>query len=125
MILVIYSVLRPLTTIAFENISVLSKRFPCSHPRAQADVLFVYGCAQSKEPTCSAGHAGSIPGEGRCPEGGHGNPLQHSCLENLMDREPGGLQSMGSRRGAHDVLTQRLLTLRVLCKHTRSVTRFP
>ena len=30
--------------------------------------------------------AGSIPGLGRSPEGGHGNPLQHSCLENPMDR---------------------------------------
>ena len=30
--------------------------------------------------------AGSIPGLGRSPEGGHGNPLQYSCLENLMDR---------------------------------------
>ena len=32
--------------------------------------------------------AGSIPGLGRSPGGGHGNPLQHSCLENPMDREP-------------------------------------
>ena len=29
---------------------------------------------------------GLIPGSGRSPEGGHGNPLQDSCLENLMDR---------------------------------------
>ena len=28
----------------------------------------------------------SIPGSGRCPGGGHGNPLQYSCLENPMDR---------------------------------------
>ena len=28
----------------------------------------------------------SIPGSGRSPGGGHGNPLQDSCLENLMDR---------------------------------------
>ena len=42
-----------------------------------------------EESTCNAGHAGdagSIPGWGRSPEGGHGNPLQYSCLENLMDR---------------------------------------
>ena len=31
--------------------------------------------------------AGSIPGSGRSPGGGHGNPLQHSCLENPMERE--------------------------------------
>ena len=30
--------------------------------------------------------AGSIPRSGRSPEGGHGNPLQYSCLENSMDR---------------------------------------
>ena len=35
---------------------------------------------------------GSIPGWGRSPGIGHGNPLQDSCLENPMDREePGGL----------------------------------
>ena len=32
------------------------------------------------------GDAGSIPGSGRSPGLGHGNPLQYSCLENLMDR---------------------------------------
>ena len=31
--------------------------------------------------------SGSIPGSGRSPGGGHGNPLQYSCLENPMDRE--------------------------------------
>ena len=30
--------------------------------------------------------AGSIPGSGRAPEGGHANPLQYSCLENSMGR---------------------------------------
>ena len=29
---------------------------------------------------------GSVPGLGRCPGGGHDNPLQYSCLENPMDR---------------------------------------
>ena len=32
------------------------------------------------------GNVGSIPGSGRSPGGGHGNPLQYSCLENPMDR---------------------------------------
>ena len=32
---------------------------------------------------------GSIPGSGRSPGGGHGNPLQYSCLENPMDRGTG------------------------------------
>ena len=33
-----------------------------------------------------AGDSGSIPGPGRSPEGGNGNPLQYSCLDNPMDR---------------------------------------
>ena len=48
------------------------------------------------------GDLGLILGLGRSPEGGHGNPLWGSCLENPMDREPGGLQSMGSQRVRHD-----------------------
>ena len=38
-----------------------------------------------KNPPANAGHIrdiGSIPGSGRSPGGGHGNPLQYSCLEN-------------------------------------------
>ena len=35
-----------------------------------------------KNPLDNKGDAGSIPGLGRCPGGGHGNPLQYSCLEN-------------------------------------------
>ena len=34
-----------------------------------------------------AGDSGSIPGPGRSPEGGNGNPLQYSCLDNPTDRE--------------------------------------
>ena len=34
----------------------------------------------------NAGEMGSIPGLGRSPGGGHGNPLQCSCLENPMDK---------------------------------------
>ena len=33
----------------------------------------------------NAGDAGLIPGSGRSPGGGHGNPFQYSCLENPMD----------------------------------------
>ena len=39
-----------------------------------------------KESACNAGDLGSIPGLGRSPEGGHGNALQYSGLENPMDR---------------------------------------
>ena len=39
-----------------------------------------------KNPTASAGDVGSVPRSGRCPGGGHGNPLRYSCLENPVDR---------------------------------------
>ena len=52
------------------------------------------GGSDSKESAYNAGDLGSIPGLGRSLGGGHGNPLQYSCLENYMDRRPGGLQSM-------------------------------
>ena len=39
-----------------------------------------------KEPPANAGDAGSIPGSGRSPGGGHGNLLQYSCLEKPTDR---------------------------------------
>ena len=44
------------------------------------------GGSDSKESTCNAGDLGSISGSGKSPGGGHGNPLQHSCLENSTDR---------------------------------------
>ena len=58
-----------------------------------------------KNPPAKAGDirdAGSIPGLGRSPGGGHGNPRQYSCLENPMEGEPGGLQSTGLQRVGHD-----------------------
>ena len=44
------------------------------------------GGSDGKEFTCNEGDLGSIRGLGRSPGGGHGNPLQYSCLENPMDR---------------------------------------
>ena len=41
------------------------------------------GSSVGKESACNAGDPGSIPGSGRSPGGGHGNPLQYSCLKNL------------------------------------------
>ena len=44
------------------------------------------GSSDSKVSACNAGDLGLIPGSGRTLGGGHGNPLQYSCLENPMDR---------------------------------------
>ena len=54
-----------------------------------ADNTVLYGPSlwlSSKESACNAEDVGSNPGSGRSPEGGHGNPLQRSCLGNLTDR---------------------------------------
>ena len=44
------------------------------------------GSSNGKESACNAGDLGSIPGLGRSPGEGNGNPLQDSCVENPMDR---------------------------------------
>ena len=43
------------------------------------------GGSDDKASACNAGDLGSIPGLGRSPGEGNGNPLKHSCLENPMD----------------------------------------
>ena len=43
------------------------------------------GGLDGKESACNVGDLGSIPGLGRSPGEGHGNPFQYSCLENPMD----------------------------------------
>ena len=68
------------------------------------------GGSDGKEAACNAGDPSSIPGSGRSPGEGYGNPLQYSCLENSMDRgvwteESGRLQSMGLQRVGHNWVT--------------------
>ena len=58
---------------------------------------------------------GSIPGLGRSPKGGHGNPLQYSCLENPMDR--GVWQAIVHR------VTKSPTQLKGLSTHTHTFTR--
>ena len=61
-----------------------------------------------KNPPAKAGDirdADLIPGSGRSPRGGHGHLLQHSCLENHMDREAGGQRSMGSKESGMTEVT--------------------
>ena len=49
----------------------------------------------------NAGDTDSIPGSGRSPGGGHGNPLQYSCMKNLMDRAAWQAMVIGSQRVRH------------------------
>ena len=64
------------------------------------------GVSVVKNPPANAGDAGLIPGLGRSPGEGNGNPLQYCCLGNPMDRGAGGLQSMGSQRVRRDLATK-------------------
>ena len=47
---------------------------------------------------CNVGDLGSVPGSGRSPGEGNGNPLQYSCLENPTDREAWWLQFRDLKR---------------------------
>ena len=65
------------------------------------------GGSDGKESTCNAGDLGLIPGLGRYPWGGQGNPLQCPCLENFHgQRSLGGLQVIGPQRVEHDWATK-------------------
>ena len=72
--------------------SVLFQGFPCS--------------SVNKESACNARDPGLMPGSGRSPREGNGNPLQYPCLENPIDR--GALQAMVDEvtRVRHDLVTK-------------------
>ena len=63
---------------------------PSANQRSTQITRSFPGSASSKEPACQCRldvrYMDSIPGSRRSPGGGHGNPLQYSCLENPMDR---------------------------------------
>ena len=63
------------------------------------------GGSEVKVSACKAGDPGSIPGSGRSPGDGNGNPLQYSSWRIPWTEEPGGLQSMGSQRVVYDGVT--------------------
>ena len=88
----------------------LAGRFLTTEPSGQSSfdvyhslICHFPGGSDRKASVYNAGDLGSIPGSGRFPGEGNGNPLQYSCLENHMD---GGtwcrLLSMGSQRVGHD-----------------------
>ena len=68
--------------------------FPCFRP-----FLGFPGGSDGKESASNEGDLGSIPGLGRSPGGGHGNPLQYSCLENPHGQKSlAGYSAWGSQR---------------------------
>ena len=60
----------------------------------------------SKESVCSAGDWSSIPGLGIFPGEGNGNPLQYSCVENLMDRGARQATVRGVTKVGHNLATK-------------------
>ena len=54
-----------------------------------------------------AGGAGSIPGSGRSPGEGNGNPVQYSCLGNPMDRGAWWASPGGQKRVGQDLVTEK------------------
>ena len=80
------------------------------------------GGSDSKESTCNAGDLGSIPRLGRSPGGGHGNPLQYSCLENPHGQGSLVGYSLGSQRvrhnrATHDCVTKHTHRCSIECTH--------
>ena len=69
----------------------LRKNEPLSPKEARMGLGFPSG-SYAKESACNAGGPNSIPGSGRSPGEGNGNPHQYSCLEKPMDR--GAWQAM-------------------------------
>ena len=60
------------------------------------------GGAEVKAPACNVGDLGSIPGSGRYPGEGNGNPFQYSCLKNSMDKGAWQAAVCGVERVGHD-----------------------
>ena len=85
-------------------VQFLVGKIPWRRDRLPTPVFLSFpGGSAGKEFSCNVGDLGSIPGWGRSPRGGHGNPA--SLLlpgESPWAEDPGGLQSMGSQRVGHD-----------------------
>ena len=64
------------------------------------------GGSDGKESACNVGDLGLVPGLGRAPGEGNGNTLQYSCLEDPMERRANCVQSMGSQRVGHNLVTK-------------------
>ena len=72
------------------------------------ELLYItFPCSSvGKESACNAGDPVSIPGSGRSPGEGNGNPLQYSCLENSMDRGVWKATVQGVARVVYDLATK-------------------
>ena len=80
------------------------------------------GDSDGNESACNAGYPDSIPGSGRSPGIGNSYPLQYSCLENSMNKEPSGLQCMGSKETD---MTEQLTHTTHTHTHTHTQASYP
>ena len=66
----------------------------------------ILGASHVAQSACNAGDLGLIPGSGRSPGEGNGNPLQYSCLESPVDRGAWRAIVHGVTRVGHDLATK-------------------
>ena len=86
----------------FLSFSVTVLRFIHAVARINGSLPFIPASFHHRQ-----GDSGSIPGRGRFPGEGNGNPLlQSSCLGNPMTEEPGGLASLGSQKSQTQLIDQ-------------------
>ena len=76
------------------EVALRELNIPCHFLLLQFSAIECQSCTRGfpgssvvKSPPANAEDEGSIPGSGKSPGGGNGNPFQYSCLENPMDRE--------------------------------------
>ena len=115
--------------------SSISQGEKSGHRKAGVDFPGLYESLQGfpgdlvvKNPPANAGGTGDlglIPGSGRSPGGGNGNPFQYSCLENLMDRGVWraifhGVTKSQTRLSTHECMW---VTVRTLRSHYMSLSR--
>ena len=89
----------------YTNTKKSGREVPETIPFTVATKRLKYLGGVGKESTWNTGDLGLILGLRRSPGEGNGYRLQYSCLENSMDREASGLQSMGSQRVRHNWAT--------------------
>ena len=76
--------------------------FPGGSNKGKAFIWGKASAGRGKATACNAGDSGLIPGSGRSPGEGNGNPLQYSCLENPMDRDAWLATVHGSQNVGHN-----------------------
>ena len=82
----LYPYIQVLLFVLSSSLSVPVLIWNCPNYHSSVINLSFPGGSVAKNLPANAGDGGSIPGSGRSPGGGNGNPLQYSCMKNPMDR---------------------------------------